>query len=99
MDPIHMATETTVFKFSISNTFEEWVKIFDSKETQEFHKSVGIKPLFRGKNISNPQEVIVIHQAEEGIIKHVFSDPSTIKNIEKSGHIYSSTKTTSWYSE
>ena len=93
-----MATETTVFKFNISNKFEEWVKIFDSKETQDFHKSTGISPLYRGRSITDPQEVIVIHQAEEGIVKHVFSDPETIKNIEKSGHIYSTTKTSSWYS-
>tara|TARA_B100001029_G_C14828093_1_gene321451 strand:- start:81 stop:365 length:285 start_codon:yes stop_codon:yes gene_type:complete len=94
-----MATETTVFTFKISNSFEEWVKIFDSKEIDEFHKNFRIKPIYRGKSISDPQLVIVIHQAEEGIVKHVFSDPETIKNIEKSGHIYSSTKTTSWYSE
>ena len=92
-----MATETTVFIFKISNTFEEWVKIFDSKEIEDFHNNVGIKPLYRGKSTSDPQEVIVIHQAEEGIVKNVFSDPQTIKNIEASGHIYSTTKTSSWY--
>ena len=96
---INMSTETTVFTFRISNTFEEWAKVFDSKEIDEFHKNVGIKPIYRGKSITDPQEVIVIHQAEEGVVKHVFSDPETIKNIENSGHIYSTTKTTSWYSE
>ena len=94
-----MATETTVFTFKISNKFEEWVKIFDSKEIDEFHKRFGILPIYRGKSISNPQEVIVIHQADAGVVKHVFSDPATIKNIENSGHIYSTTKITSWYSE
>jgi hypothetical protein len=43
--------------------------------------------------------VIVIHQAEEGVAKHVFSDPKTIKNVEAGGHIYSTTKITSWVSE
>ena len=43
--------------------------------------------------------VIVIHQAEEGVAKHVFSDPETIKNIESGGHIYSTTKITSWVSD
>ena len=95
---ILMSTETTIFTFRISNTFEEWVKVFDSEEIDEFHKSVGIKPIYRGKSITDPQEVIVIHQAEEGIVKHVFSDPETIKNVENSGHIYSSTKITRWYS-
>ena len=94
-----MATETTVFTFKIKNTFEEWVEIFDSKEIEEFHKNAGIKPLYRGQSITDPQEVMVIHQANEGVVKHVFSDPETIKNIESSGHIYSTTKTTSWYSE
>ena len=94
-----MTIETTVFTFKISNTFEEWVKIFDSKETEEFHKKAGIKPLYRGKSITDPQEIIVIHQAEEGIVKHVFSDPQTIKNIENSGHIYKTTKTTGWHFE
>ena len=50
--------------FRISNTFEN-VKTFDSKEIEEFHQNVGIKPLYRGKSITDPKEVIVIHQAEE----------------------------------
>ena len=91
-----MTIETTVFTFKISNTFEEWVKIFDSPETIEFHKKVGLTPLYRGKSLIDPIEVIVIHQAEEGVAKHVFSDPETIKNIEASGHFYSATKFTSW---
>ena len=94
-----MSLETTVFTFKISNTFEEWAKIFDSEEIDEFHKSVGIIPLYRGKSLTDPQEVIVIHQAEEGVAKHIFSDPETIKNIEKGGHIYSTTKITSWLSD
>ena len=35
-----MTIETTAFKFKISNTFEEWVKIFGSPETTELHKKV-----------------------------------------------------------
>ena len=70
-----MTIETTVFTFKISNTFEEWVKMFDSLETTEFHKKVGLTPIYRGKSIIDPIEVIVIHQAEEGVAKHVFSDP------------------------
>ena len=76
-----MTIETTVFTFKISNTFDEWVKMFDSPETIEFHKKVGLTPLYRGKSLIDPIEVIVIHQAEEGVAKHVFSDPETIKNI------------------
>ena len=94
-----MAIETTVFTFKLANTFEDWVKMFDSTETTEFHKKVGLTPLYRGRSIIDPIEVIVIHQAEEGVAKHVFSDPETIKSIESSGHVYSTTKITSWVSE
>ena len=84
-----MSLETTVFTFKLSNTFEEWVKMFDSSEIDAFHKTVGLTPLYRGKSLIDPKEVIVIHQAEEGVAKHVFSDPETIKKIESGGHIYS----------
>ena len=94
-----MTIETTVFTFKLSNSFEEWVKIFDSPEINEFHQSVGLSPLYRGKSLTDPQEVIVIHQADEGLAKHVFSDPETIKNIEAGGHIYSTTNITSWLSD
>ena len=59
-----MTLETTVFTFKISNTFEEWVKMFDSLETTEFHKKVGLTPLYRGKSIIDLIKVIVYHQAE-----------------------------------
>ena len=94
-----MSIETSVFTFKISNTFEEWSKMFDSKEINEFHKSVGLSPIYRGKGLTDAQEVIVIHQAEEGVAKHIFSDPATIKKIEAGGHIYSTTKITSWLSD
>ena len=93
-----MTIETTVFTFQISNTFEEWAKIFVSPEIDEFLKTVGLSPLYRRKGLTDPKEDIVIHQAEEGVAKHIFSDPETIKNIEAGGHIYSTTKISSWLS-
>ena len=93
-----MTIETSVFTFKISNTFEEWAEIFDSEQIDEFHKKVGLSPLYRGKSLTDPQEVIVIHQAQEGLAKHIFSDPETIKNVETGGHIYSTTKISSWLS-
>ena len=39
-----MSLETTVFTFKLSNTFEEWVKMFDSPEIDAFHKTVGLTP-------------------------------------------------------
>ena len=87
-----MTIETTIFTFQLSYTFEEWVKMFDSPEIYAFHKTVGL-------SLIDPKEAIVIHQAEEGVAKHVFSDPETINNIEAGGHIYSTTKITSWVSD
>ena len=87
-----MTIETTVFTFKLSNTFEDWVKMFDSPKTTEFHKKVGLTPLYRGRSLIDPIEVIVIHQVGEGVVNHLFSDRETIKNIEASGHIYSTTK-------
>ena len=94
-----MTIETTVFTFKLSNTFEEWVKMFDSPEIDEFHKTVGLTPLYRGKSLIDPKEAIVRHQAEEGVDKHVFTDTETINNIEAGGHIYSTRKITSWVSD
>ena len=39
-----MTIETTVFTFKLSNTFEEWVKMFDSPEIDAFHETVGLTP-------------------------------------------------------
>ena len=94
-----MTIETTIFTFKISNTFEHWAKIFDSPEIDQFHKSVGLLPLYRGKGLTDPKEIIVIYQAEEGVAKHIFSDPETVKNIEAGDHIYSTTKITSALSD
>ena len=39
---------TTLISLQIESTFEEWVKIFDSKEANLRHSEFDIKPLFRG---------------------------------------------------
>ena len=44
-----MTIETTVFTFKISNTFEVWIKMFDAPKINEFHKKVGLIPLYREK--------------------------------------------------
>ena len=69
--------------------------MFVIPEIYAFHKTVGLTPLYRGKSLINPKEVIVINQAEEVVGKHVFSDPETIKNIKSGEHIYSTTKISS----
>jgi len=60
---------TTVISFKIESTFEEWVKIFDSKEADLRHSEFDIKPLFRGVSKDDSQKVIVIHQAPEGSVQ------------------------------
>ena len=37
--------------------------MFDSSEIDAFHKTMGLTPLYRGKSLIDPKEVIVIHQA------------------------------------
>ncbi len=73
--------------------------MLDSLEIDAFHKTVGLTSLYRGKSLIDPKEVIVIHQAEEGMAKHVFSDPETIKKIESGVHIYSTTQIKNWVSD
>ena len=37
------------------------------------------------------KEAIIIGKAEEGVVKYLFSDPKTIKNIETEVQIFSNT--------
>ena len=48
-----MTIETTIFTFKLSNTFEEWVKMFDSPEINVFPKTVGLNPLYLGKSFNS----------------------------------------------
>ena len=60
---------TYEISFIIVCRFEEWVKIFDSKEADLRHSEFDIKPLFRGFSKDDPKKVICIHQAPEGNIQ------------------------------
>ena len=71
---------TTVISFKIEITFEECVKIFDSKEADLRHSKFDIKPLFRGFS-NDSKKVICIHQAPEGNIqKFVQANSKWIKS-------------------
>ena len=63
--------KTPVISFKIESTFEEWVKIFDSKEADLRHSEFDIKPLFRGFSKDDPKKVIFINQSSEGNIQKV----------------------------
>ena len=52
----------TVISFKIKSTFEEWVKIFESKEANLRHSEFDIKPLFRGFSKDDPKKTC-LHKA------------------------------------
>ena len=89
-----MALETTVYTFKISVPFTDWAKGFDSAEVVKMHEANSIKPLYRGVSKDNPESVIVIHQAEEGVAKAFFE--ASREAVEATGHIYNSTIITSY---
>jgi len=85
---------TTVISFKIESKFEEWVKIFDSKEANLRHSEFDIKPLFRGFSKDDPKKVICIHQApEENIQKFVQANSEWIKSHKVD---FSSMEESSW---
>ena len=85
---------TTVILFKIESKFEEWVKIFDSKEADLRHSEFDIKPLFRGFSKDDPKKVICIHQAPEGNIqKFVQANSEWIKSHKVD---FSSMEESSW---
>tara|TARA_B100000700_G_C14473219_1_gene591643 strand:+ start:199 stop:477 length:279 start_codon:yes stop_codon:yes gene_type:complete len=89
-----MALETSVFTFKISVPFEQWATTFDSEEVAKLHEANGITPLYRGLSKTDPQLVIVIHQAQEGVAEAFFE--SSRGPIEAGGHIWDSTKISFW---
>ena len=57
---------TEVLTLSISNSWDEWVKAFDSPETCQLHDRYGVQVLFRGVSPDDPTRVVVVVQAPEG---------------------------------
>ena len=64
---------TTIISFKIESKFEEWVKIFDSKEADLKQSAFDNKTLLKGFSKNDPKKVICIHQAPEGNIQKVCS--------------------------
>ena len=92
-----MATETTVFDFKISKTFEEWAAVYDSEENIQMNKERWIICLYKGLKKDDPTSVILIEQGEEGKSKAMFEDPAVKPLIEGAGHIYDSTVISSYF--
>ena len=85
---------TEVVTLSISNTWDEWVQIFDSKETSEFHDRYAMQVLFRGVSPKDPKQVLVIIQAPEGATEQFLLDNRDY--IETNGAVMDSVNTSIW---
>ena len=59
--------ETIVCTFEISELFQTWKEKFDTWEAAA-RAEKGIKVIYRGVPKDNPAEVVVIVQAEDGVI-------------------------------
>ena len=59
----------SVITFKMGIIFEDWIKFFDSKQSDVRHYLFDIKALFRGLSKAEPKKVICIHQAPEGYIQ------------------------------
>ena len=84
----------TLIIFKIESIFEEWVKIFDSKQSVPGHYEFDIKALSRGFSKAEPKEVICIYQALDGYIQKFVQETSEwIKNHK---FYFTSMKESSW---
>ena len=85
---------TTVIFFELESKYEEWVKIFDSKEADLRHSKFDIKLLFRELSKDDPKKVICIHQAPKGNIQRfVQANSAWIKSHKVD---FSSMEESSW---
>ena len=61
---------TTLISFKIESIYEEWVKIFDNKESDLRFSEFDIKPLFRGFSKDDPKKLVCIHHSQNGNIQN-----------------------------
>ncbi|ABI46092.1 conserved hypothetical protein [Synechococcus sp. CC9311] len=85
---------TEVVTLSISNNWDEWVQIFDSKETSELHDRYAMQVLFRGVSPKDPKQVVVIIQAPEGATEQFLRDNR--EYVESNGAVMDSVNTSIW---
>ena len=85
---------TTLISFNIETKFEEWIKIFDSKESDLRHSEIDIKTLFRGLSKNDPKKDICINQAPGGNIQKFLQVNSEWIKSHKVD--FSSLKDSSW---
>ena len=69
--------ETIICTFEISKPFRTWKAKFDTEEAAA-RAAKGIKVIYRGVSKDNPAKVVVIVQAEEGVIpQHIQGNSET----------------------
>ena len=85
---------TEVVTLSISNTWDEWVRAFDSNETCELHDRYGMQVLFRGVSPTDPTQAVVIVQAPEGVTEKFLRDNR--KQVESNGAVMDSITVSVW---
>ena len=91
-----MALVTTVFSHEISVPFEQWGYVHDIEESNQLIKEEKFVCLYGGIKKDDPNNAVVIGQAEEGKSIEMFSIPEVRTLIEETGHIYDSTVITSY---
>ena len=85
---------TTLISFKIESIYEEWVKIFDNKESDLRFSEFDIKPLFRGFSKDDPKKLVCIHHSQNGNIqKFVQANSEWIKSHKVD---FSTMKKSSW---
>ena len=85
---------TEVVTLSISNTWHEWVKAFDSPETCALHDRYNMQVLFRGVSPKNPKQVVVILKAPEGARANFLRENSDY--VESHGAVMDSITSSAW---
>ena len=71
------ALETVVFELEIRIPFEDWSRHVDDSEA-EARKSAGVQLLYRGLQANSLNRVIIIHQAEKGVIDRYVSTQADV---------------------
>jgi len=79
--------ETHVLTFTITKSFDEWVKTYDA--SKPLQKIAGITSLYRGVSKDDPRKVCAVMQAEAGVMEAFIADHADL--IASSGHVLEST--------
>ena len=85
--------KTRVMTFKISNTFDEWVKHFESH--REMQAAAGITTLFCGRHEDDPQKVCIVIQIEDDSKLEAFMVENEAAILE-SGHLLETTESNTY---